>query len=591
MTTINVREFIGELPSRIPRYLPENAAQRAFDVRLTDGGLTPTRMPAFAFGLPAPSGEKYKSIYLHQDQWYAWETIVNAAPGPVADDRLYLTGDGVPKLIVDGVARPLALNAPTAALSGAATGAATSPDITTIFYSYTFVTDLGEESQPALLSNEISWRPGQSVLLSGFQLGQNDRGIVKQRIYRSQTTISGQGALFLIAERASSLASYTDIVDLDDFGAAVTTTNYDPPPDDMFGLIALPNGMMAACSGKKVMFCEPYLPHAWPAEYAIPLDFLLVGLGAYSTSMVALTKGNPYIIGGTSPINMISEKLELNLPCINRQTIVDLGYTIAYGSTDGLVTVTNGVPVLQDQLFTRQQWRQLNPEIMVSGQYDGRYFGTYRYIDIIGIERKGCIIMDLSGAQPYIIRTNLLPDAWHYDIETGGLYFVDGNEISLYDADGQPNSTLNWRSKEYILARPTNLGAIYIEARTGLTAEAEAALAALILQITASNQEVYDSVPFQQPEISGLLNGAVNASAVNAYPVNGDVLQPVPRLDNSVSVAIYGDGALVAVVSTRNRMARLPAGKLYRRYEFDVSSNITIEQIVASTTGAELSLV
>ncbi|MGL1400235.1 hypothetical protein ACSTI4_24935, partial [Vibrio parahaemolyticus] len=76
---------------------------------------------------------------------------------------------------------------------------------------------------------------------------------------------------------------------------------YNPPPAGLRGLTAMPNGMMAAFDGKDLYFCEPYLPHAWPASYTLTTDFPIVGLGAFGTSLVVMTTGNLYLVSGTAP--------------------------------------------------------------------------------------------------------------------------------------------------------------------------------------------------------------------------------------------------------------------------------------------------
>ena len=96
MAAIKITGFIGEQPRIIPRLMPETAAQSAVNTRLDDGGLTPMRRAA----LIDTGDADWQTIYRHQGEWLGWEDIVNVAPGPVAQDRLYVTGDGVPKLIV-----------------------------------------------------------------------------------------------------------------------------------------------------------------------------------------------------------------------------------------------------------------------------------------------------------------------------------------------------------------------------------------------------------------------------------------------------------------------------------------------------------
>ena len=101
--------FKGELPSVQPRSLPDAYAKFAFDTRLNDGSLKSFRKSRCVTALASGT---YKTINLFGDTWRGWGTDVDAVPAPVAADRLYITGDGAPKMISGGTTYPLALDQP-----------------------------------------------------------------------------------------------------------------------------------------------------------------------------------------------------------------------------------------------------------------------------------------------------------------------------------------------------------------------------------------------------------------------------------------------------------------------------------------------
>src|SRR5690606_7510378 len=325
MATLKLVGFSGEIPKLLPRLLPDMSAQAAFNVRLDDGALTPIRKPRRVFGFA--DATNYRTIYRHGEEGLGWTGLVNAAPGPVAQDRLYYTGDGVPKMRVGGNVYPLAVPRPTTKLTATVSGTGSGDKVTRL-YVYTFVTEFGEESEPCPISDEVEWEPGQTVTLSGFEEPPAGRGITLQRIYRSQTG-SGVTDLYFIAERPASNADFVDNIPPDAINEPLPSRLWNPPPDNLQGLTALPNGMMAGFVGKDLYFCEPYRPHAWPEAYVLTCEYEIVGLGAFGTSLVVVTKGHPYLVTGTSPDSMVMEKLELNLPCINPQSVIDLGYAVA----------------------------------------------------------------------------------------------------------------------------------------------------------------------------------------------------------------------------------------------------------------------
>lgn len=577
MTILKITGFTGEIPRLVPRLLPDSAAQNATNARLDSGGLSPYRKSKFTARITSIPAGQIKTIYRHGADWLAWDKTVYAAPGPVAADRLYVMGDGKPKMITGGTTYDLAVPGPTAALT-ATLGGAGAGDTYVRVYVYTRVTDFGEESEPCPLSNEINWQAGNTVTLSGFTTAPSGRNITKQRIYRSQTTLSGTD-LFFIAERADTSADFVDNLAPGAINEPLPSLEWNAPPDDLTGLIPLPNGMMAAFRGKQLYFCEPYRPHAWPEKYVLTMDYNIVALGAYGTTIVVTTDGQPYVVAGISPDTMAQEKLELNLPCINPRGLVDLGYAIAYPSHDGLVVASSsGARVVTDSLMTRDIWLKTAPDRFVSGQFYGLYFASYEYIDPRGDARSGSFIIDLTGQNALLKRTGYRADATWYDISAGKLYLCMGQDIYEWDALDSENEILTWRSKQFIVPRPTNFGAILIEGSTVTTPEEEAA-------IEQARQDAidYNNSIFSDTSIGGDLNGA----AIGAYPINGDALQRVqsPRF---VSATVYADGRAVATIDRLNRVARLPSGFLAQTWEVEINANADISQIMLANTGAEL---
>lgn len=579
MATLKLIGFSGEIPKLLPRLLPDMSAQFCANTRLTDGGLEPIRLSRRIVTLDDPPEDDDGTIYRHNNDWLAWPGVVHAAPGPVAQDRLYYTGDGAPKMRVSGTVYPLALPGPTTKLSASVSGTANG-DLVTRLYVYTLVTQFGEESMPSPISDEVAWRPGQTVTLSGFQAGASGRGITHQRIYRSQT---GQGStqLFFIAERAVSTANFTDNIAVDAFSEPLPSTFWSPPPAGLSGLTAMPNGMMAAFEGKTLYFAEPYRPHAWPEVYTLTVDYPIVGLGAFGTSLAVLTTGNPYVASGTSPESMILEKLELNLPCIARSSIVDMGYAVVYASHDGLVVVSpGGARVVTESLFSRDDWQEINPGALVAGQYDGRYYASFVYVDRNQQEQRGTFILDLTGQQPFIIRTEVQTRSFFYDIQTGALYYLEGGAVYQWDAPGRPNAQQTWHSKTFVMPRPTNFGALLLEVRQDMSDDEMRALEELVEEVQAERDAWYAG--------DDELGGAVNGAAVNETMVGGDLLPSVPSIAREVAVNVYADERLVATISKFGRMARLPSGFKASRWEIEVTGDMPVEQVTLATSGAEL---
>lgn len=580
MTTLKINTFTGEMPHVLTRLLPGNYASEAFNTRLLDGSLKSIRADEFQYTLDAPV-TAYQTLYKNGAEWLAWEKDVYAVPAPIDEDRLYIFGDGVPKMRVASTNYGLAVTRPTVALTATVAGTPTNPgtDVTRL-YMYTNVTQFGEESEPCPISNEAVWAPGQTVTLTGFDTTMtNNRTASTQRIYRSQTGQTGT-ELYFIVERSASNSSFTDTVAVDDISYLLPSINYNAPPDDLTGVISAPNGMLVGFKGKQILFCEPYLPHAWPQEYILTVDYPVVGLGAFGNAIVVTTEGYPYVLSGTTPTNMVSEKLERNLPCINARGIQDMGYGVAYPSYDGLVLVQQGsATIVTNNLFSRYQWNKLIPGAMVSGQNDGRYYAAYDYTDFDGKEYSGSIVLDILTQSPFVMRTDKKPDAYYYNIADGQLYYALDDEVYLHDAPGREMALQYWRSKDFVFPRPTNFGAILVESDDALTPEEIHNLELHQQAVIAANQAKIDN---------GEVNGSINAMPLNVFDVNGGQLDPVPQINNEFVVTVYADDEIVANVTKWNVMERLPAGFKARKWSVAVYGTLNVAQVTLASTAREL---
>jgi len=577
--TIRLNAFSGELPRILPRLLPQSAAQIAQDIKLESGALVPIRRGRYVQRLERAAG----TIHMHQGQWLGWEGNVYAVPGPIADDRLYITGDGAPKIRVGSSTFALAVPAPATPLSIAIEdGGPPDEDLEqSVLYTYTWVTEFDEESEPAPPSAALLWSPGITVRVSGFVTPPTDRRINRMRIYRSQTSALGEIAFYFVAERAVSNAAFIDDPDANEIQEQLPSLEYNQPPEGLTGLTSMPNGMLAAFVGKKLYFSEPWKPHAWPEKYILTTDYPIVGLGAIGASVVILTTGQPYIAAGTHPETMSMEKLEVNLPCLSARGIVDLGMAIAYPSPDGLVLVSQGgTNVVTRQLITRDDWQRLNPGSFIAGSFAGRYMTAYAYTDAQNVERRGLLIIDLSGDQPFIVRASDDADAMASDVSTGAL-FILRNEVDIYewDALASPYAEMLWRSKKMVLPQHTNFGAILIEGEDTMTAEQRAAAQARATETRRRNRELIDT------DATG---GAINAMPLGLVTFAGSLLSPVYEDEPTFAATVYADGRPVAQVATLNEPVRLPSGFLAQTWEIEMRGNQMITAISMGASPSEL---
>ncbi|EDM71051.1 hypothetical protein RAZWK3B_16680 [Roseobacter sp. AzwK-3b] len=525
---IRIADFKGEIPRFHPRILPQNFATSARNTRLDDGTIAPVRQSGLAHTLASDAD----TIFLHKGTWQSFSGDVDVVPGPVADDRLYLTGSGAPKMRVSGTDYNLALPAPSAAPNTSLSGTIDEEVAQFVTYAYTFVTSFDEESAPSPVSSAFLWSAGQVVTVSGFSAPVSGRSVDRIRLYRSITSGIGITDLYFVAEFPIGTSSYAHDVEADPLQEVLPSADYDPPPSTMSGLISMPNGMMAAFDGKEVLFSEPFRPHAWPEKYRLTVDADVVALASFASTLVILTTASPYIATGTHPSSMVMERMERDLPCLSKRGVVDFGYSAAYPSNEGLVIISgNAAQTVSQNLFTAEQWREINPSSFRAARYDNRYFFAYSPLE--GGQELG--IMDLTGTQLFYIQSDDDPEALHFDPVSGGLYFVEGGRfIYEWDAPSQPLRAQIWRSRRFQLVSPVSYAGILVET---------------------------------DPAIGTMPAGATPCTT-----------------------RIYADGSLVHTTTKINEPARLPGGFRSKAWEIEIEGYVPVTGISMAQSYDDLSV-
>lgn len=526
MTTVRIADFTGEIPRLTPRLLPASAATQAVNAYLDGGSILPLHNATNQTVL----GSDAQTIYLHNATWLAWNALVNAAPGPVADDRLYYTGDGAPKVrTAAGTVYDLALPPPAAAPSTVITGTPDPDTAESVVYVYTWVTVLDEESAPSPATPILTVSPTETVTLAAFSAVPAGRGVDRRRIYRSQTTELGVTTLFLVKEIVLATTSYVHDITVDPLLEPIATLDYETPPAGLTGLVSLPNGVMAAFLGRELMFSEPYIPHAWPLKYRLKTDFEIVALCVFGSFLAVATKGTPYIVQGTGPENMTMEKVEAFLPCVSSRGMVDLGYAAAYPSNIGLVIVSSsGAQVATKDLFSKRQWQDLQPDQFIATLWDGSYLFSY---PVGGGGNRDIGIIDTSGGSRTFSKLSENAVAMFTDSETGLVYYLhtDARTIRLLDDGAAAEKTFTWKSKELHFTEPQNFGVILID-----------------------------------PD--------------NRYSLSG----------KTISAAVYANDVLVHTVTVAGTPQRLPSGFLAERWSIVLTGTMAIEAVSLAGSFTEL---
>lgn len=340
---------------------------------------------------------------------------------------------------------------------------------------YTIVNSLGWESAPSPVSVTAKVDNGTSNKVT-IPAQDPTADVAKVRVYRSSTSTAAASYLFDFELTGSFPQTFTDSKGSDALGPdALVTAGFDPPPDNLRGVLALPNGALVGFAGNELCFSEPGYFYAWPIRYRLAVDYPVVGIAAIDTNVIVTTGAFPYVAQGNVPGSYAMGKLEQPQGCVSKRGIAYLANVgVVYPTPDGLYAIRgNSAPVnVTERLFSQREWKALNPSTLIAGSHDNRYFGFYDATSLGG--SKGCIVIDFNEDGFGLID---LPDhatAVYSDPITDDLYMVVDDSYSLptrasnallrWDR-GTTLRPYTWRSKLYQNDYPANFAMAQVMAK------------------------------------------------------------------------------------------------------------------------------
>jgi len=602
MPFIKVEDFSGIVPRTGPTQLEANQAQLANNVKLQSRELRSWADPVLEYVpttanvqtiyyIDSPSGDQY---------WLEWATDVDMVPGPVADInefRYYYTGDGAPKKTNYALAttngagtRPfpdawLYMGVPAPAAAATLSASSSTAPTETRAYVYTYVSTFGtvkEESAPSPAATvSVSTAPGTTVTVSAFSAAPTTGyNITHRRIYRTITGATNVIYSF-VAEIPIATSSYVDSLTVGQLGAELPSLYWTTPPTGMKGLVAMPNGILAAFEGNQVFFSEPYYPHAWPDIYALTVDYPIVGLGVYENTLVVLTTRFPYLISGVSPASMTQQKLPIPQPCVSKKSIASDQYGVLYASPNGLVSIGSGTQdVVTVPLYTRDEWQALQPETIVGTIYNNMYMGFY---SPDGIVRTGFVLS--RGDIPPLVNLDFPARSLFVDRSTSDIYAISNFDNRVYQLDASPINftTFEWLSKKFVMPNPTNFGAMKVQADFGFMDDLDA-YNAYVAYVEAINAALFAGN-------AGNVEGQFNTGYINQFSFNGSLLLDIPLLGTNrfITIILYADGVQIFEKDVLTQEPfRLPALQKGYVYEIRVSGNTPTRMVALASSIGEL---
>lgn len=416
---------------------------------------------------------------------------------------------------------------------------------------------------------KVALTTAQTYTSGGTWTRQSPWGTCTKRLYRTSGTVAD----FQLVKDALTGTTYDDtLTDALIPGDSLISTTWEPPQENMIGLVSLPGGVMAGYYDKTIYLCEPYQHHAWPnaAGYRYKTDQPIVGLAVYDNNIVAATEGAPYILSGYEPGSMSITKHKIPYPCLSRGSVVSVSDGIVYSTRNGMARVTlAGTEIFTDPIFSKENWYAMSPTTIRCA-----FTGT-RLLIFATAPTPLTYILNISDGGPMVLTYNQASCAYA-DESTGYAYFGLGKSIYEFDSfDGIPQMQ-DWWSKEFVLAKPENVGAAKVDYDDAYTAEVEAVIAARRAEIVAANAILIES---------GKGLGCVGANAVNAVCVNGSKLDMLPENTVSITFLFYAAGMLMGQRTvTSTDPFRLPDGYKSDRFSFRVLANTKVQAVVIANT-------
>lgn len=258
-------------------------------------------------------------------------------------------------------------------------------------YVYTYVNDFAEEGQPSPATvasgdGTGTWR----VVIPQPPAGYNTNRAMNPghyRLYRTVTDSSGNATYYQVTEVPINPVGTVTINDSASDSSitanlVLNTIGFAPPPAGLQGVVMMANGIAAGFAGadhREVWFSAAYLPHAWPPQYALTVDYPIVGLTANGTSLNIMTQGSPFIATGVTPDTMTIGKITANEPCISRGSIVAAGEGAYYASPNGIQLLnTGGTENVTLQIYEKEFHYSLLPMQWASARYGSSYLGAVK---------------------------------------------------------------------------------------------------------------------------------------------------------------------------------------------------------------------
>jgi len=552
------------------------------------------------------------------DTWLTFDSRdVDVVRSPIVNDaydRYYWAGEGRPTMntyarIENGDAGYyLGVPTPTNALS--VTPPSGSDE--TRAYVYTFQSTYGEEGPPSpptiatgdagqwdLANMDTTIPDAASRPASGWKIN----------IYRTVTGSTSSNFYFV------AQIDLTDVLYEDNESTETVARNrllesvtWVEPPTDLEGFVAMPNGYLVGWKGRRLVFSEPYRPHAWPAGYELSTEYPIVGLVVWGSTLVIGTKSQPYFGQGTTPLAFTMQKLDAVEPCLSRRGMVATTAGAYYPSINGLVLAnSSGARIITQDILTKEEWAAYDPQNIFAAQFGLQYiaFNSENFGFIFNPTEPQTKLVELDGFSDI--------EGIETDPYSGKVLILQNNRAMEWDPTVSERLNWRWQSKIYQFKEPLNFGACKLDFLAGVEDNTDDTSAYYGAYDTALFAAVPDGVAGDldyNPGLSTLNGGALGgapaqadglvpawAEAETRQPMGGSLMYPVTLLNSqTLSVRLQvkvGPDAEIKFdkIIYNEGIFRLPMGFKSDLWQFNFLGNTDFYSAQIATTPRMLKVV
>lgn len=274
-------------------------------------------------------------------------------------------------------------------------------------------------------------------------------------VYRTVTSTTGT-TYFLAGSVPLGTTTFTDNIPLTSMVTSLPSTSWYPPPDNLTGIRPIHNNMLCGFFGTTVCFSEPGQPHSWPTKYYQEIGRTVVALGNVGTTIVVLTDSNPWVIQGNTPSVMQKVRLDTNMPCVSKRSVVSMDWGLCFATRGGVAVVSalHGASLDTKFVYDWDNFRTIvDPTTITAARYNNKYFAGHS---------AGVFIFEKDEhTGGFLTESTQNFDAIYYNPNTAKMYFAFGNpsNMFLWDDPTQAYMNFEWKSKILRTQDYMNLGA------------------------------------------------------------------------------------------------------------------------------------